>query len=87
MTLKEKIEENLQTKNPKFNLRSQKLNGTEPELELLKECKHLKSLDLSFNQIQDISFLKSLTQLQNLDLGYNQIQDIFKPIKIPLFRQ
>ena len=77
MTLKEEIEENLQTKDPELDLGFEELNGTEPELELLKKCKHLKSLDLSFNQIQDISFLKSLTQLKSLHLSYNQIQDIF----------
>jgi len=37
---------------------------------------NLTTLDLSVNQITDISFLKELTNLTTLDLSFNQISDI-----------
>ncbi|UTA66520.1 leucine-rich repeat domain-containing protein [Emticicia sp. 21SJ11W-3] len=45
-------------------------------LDALQNLPQLQSLDLHYNQIQDISFLQNLSQLQSLDLSSNQIQDI-----------
>ena len=43
---------------------------------LLKGLKQLQSLNLSFNQISDLSFLKDMRQLQSLKLISNQIRDV-----------
>ncbi len=42
----------------------------------LFELKQLSKLDISHNQISDISLLGKLSQLQSLNLSYNQISDI-----------
>jgi len=42
----------------------------------IKDLKQLTSLDISFNQISDISYLKDLKQLSELLLNVNQISDI-----------
>jgi Leucine-rich repeat (LRR) protein len=49
---KKRIEENLQTKNPYLDLGNWRLDGTEPELRLLAECKHLETLILSYEWIE-----------------------------------
>ncbi len=41
-----------------------------------KDLKNLKSLDLRYNNISDISFLKNLIKLQTLDLNGNNFSDI-----------
>ena len=47
------------------------------DMEHIKGCKNLWSLDLTYNQIQDISPISGLHKLHLfLDLKYNQIQDI-----------
>jgi len=43
---------------------------------ILSNLENLQTLELSFNQISDISFLENLTGLQTLDLTSNQISDI-----------
>ncbi|CAK8716701.1 hypothetical protein GCAAIG_06105 [Candidatus Electronema halotolerans] len=43
---------------------------------LFKELTNLKTFDLSFNQINDISFLKDMSYLQTLNLSLNQISDV-----------
>ena len=47
--------------------------------DILSCLENLQTLDLSTNQISDISFLERLTGLQTLDLSDNQISDI-KPL-------
>ena len=67
------IKECLETQNPELDLENCGIADLTKLPELLKCREHLKKLDMSFNQITDISFLKDLTQLQSLDLSNNQI--------------
>jgi len=66
-----KIKENLETKNPILDLSECKITGYEKELDLLQECKHLKALDLSFNDdtMRNTDFsLRKLICLEKLNL-------------------
>ncbi|MDX2302322.1 MAG: hypothetical protein NW226_05950 [Microscillaceae bacterium] len=73
---KKLIEENLRTKNSSLDLSSNELVGTEPFLEILKDCIHLKSLSLAGNNLRSITFLSNLNFLTSLNLDINPIQDI-----------
>ena len=55
-----------------ISVMSVKLN----DISALKDCKNLRSLILSDNEIADISPLKSLTTLEELDLSNNKITDL-----------
>jgi internalin A len=68
-----RIEECRRTKSGFLNLRG--LNLTEVP-EVLYELEWLTSLDVSLNQIEDISILDKLTQLTYLFAAANQIEDI-----------
>lgn len=46
-----------------------------PDTSFLKGLPSLRSLDLSYTQINDCSFAEYLTHLQYLNLSYNQIKD------------
>ena len=46
------------------------------DISALKDCKNLRSLILSDNEIADISPLKGLTTLEELDLSNNKITDL-----------
>ena len=46
------------------------------QLNLLKEFKQLKSLEIVGAQISDLRFVSGLTQLEGLDLEYNRITDV-----------
>ncbi|MCI5166431.1 MAG: hypothetical protein D3903_10105 [Candidatus Electrothrix sp. GM3_4] len=59
-----------------LSLRSSILTDANRKVCLLKNLKNLHELDLSRNQISDISFLEDLNQLQSLNLSSNQISDI-----------
>ncbi|UTA69064.1 leucine-rich repeat domain-containing protein [Emticicia sp. 21SJ11W-3] len=63
--------QSVKSKNPKA---TNKFSGR--NFDILQNLTQLHSLDLSSNQIQDISFLQNLSQLHSLDLSSNQIQDI-----------
>jgi small GTP-binding protein len=68
-----RIEENKRTKSSVLDLFNLDLTELPKEI---SELRHLKELDLSSTQIQDITVLKQLTQLTILDLSSTQIQDI-----------
>lgn len=86
------IAENLKMKSPVLDLSECELITEKPhqkslnllgnnlrkpsDYELLQQCRHLKSLDLSKAHLDNISFLSELVFLENLDLSYNYIQDI-----------
>ena len=46
------------------------------QLNLLKEFKQLKSLDISGAEISNLGFVRGLTQLESLSLVLNQIRDV-----------
>jgi Leucine-rich repeat (LRR) protein len=69
----ERIEECHRTKSKFLDLSNLRLTEVSEEV---CELEWLTSLDLSGNQIQDVSVLEKLTGLTSLDLSYNQIHDI-----------
>ena len=79
----ELIKKNLTTKKSSLILEYAEIDGTEPELNLLTQCTHLKELVLSWNDIYALSFISSLKQLEILDLNNNQIESIssLKPLQ------
>ena len=46
------------------------------EIKFVSGCTLLKSLNLSFNRIRDVSPLAALTQLVHLDISHNKVIDI-----------
>lgn len=59
-----------------LSLRNNILFKDDSILSLIRMLKNLITIDLSYNQIKDISFLEDIHGIQYLHLGYNQIEDI-----------
>lgn len=70
------IQENLDNKKASLHLDFCQITGIEKELELLKECTHLETLNLHNNPLQNTMFLKNLRQLKHLNLTKTQTYDI-----------
>ena len=70
------IQECLSTKNKLLYLNNSGISNNSPEIELLKKCNHITTLNLSNNNLKIITDLSSLTNLKKLDLNGNKIEKI-----------
>ena len=51
------------------------------DLDQIRECVNIEMLDLSYNDISDVSVLKTLTSLKYLNLTSNQIRHLSMPAR------
>ncbi|WP_338792366.1 COR domain-containing protein [Bernardetia sp. MNP-M8] len=70
-----RIEENLTNKKVELDLSGFGLKGTESILHELCNAKHLKFIDISENELSDISFIQNLNWLEQINFESNRIKD------------
>ena len=72
----ETIQECISTQSQILDLYNCGITNDSPEIQVLKECTHITTLDLRGNHLHKIAGINNLINLENLFLGNNLIQKI-----------